>query len=51
MKLKLAYDVEEGSDMIHIEIKTVADLKEKLEALNFFQSMFKELKIESQSRS
>ena len=43
IELKLAYDDEEGTDMIHLRIKTSMELKEKLETLNLFQSMFKEL--------
>lgn len=46
MTITMAYDAEEGTDMIHIRIKTSADLKPKLEALNLFQSLFKKLEIE-----
>jgi len=47
MGLKLAYDSEEKSDMIHIKIKTASVLMEKLEALNLFQCMFKKLDLEN----
>ena len=45
MALAFAYDSEEGTDMIHIKIKTSADLKPKLEALDLFQCLFKQLDI------
>ncbi len=45
MAVVLTYDSEEGTDMVHIKIKTVADLKPKLEALDLFQSLFKQLDI------
>lgn len=41
--LQLAYDTEQGKDMIHLDIQTSADLKEKLEALDLFQSLFSDL--------
>ena len=44
--MKFAYDEEEGPDMIHISIKTDCALKEKLEAMNLFQCLFKELEPE-----
>ncbi|MCZ4410662.1 hypothetical protein O3Q51_17735 [Cryomorphaceae bacterium 1068] len=47
MEFQFAYDAEEKSDMIHMKIKTKSILKEKLEALNLFQCMFKELEIEN----
>ncbi|MEN8122108.1 MAG: hypothetical protein ABFS35_17295 [Bacteroidota bacterium] len=43
IELKLAYDNEERSDMVHIQIQTSNELKEKIELLNLFQSMFSEL--------
>ncbi|HRG00997.1 MAG TPA: hypothetical protein PKZ75_07770 [Bacteroidia bacterium] len=43
INLKLAYDTEEGPDMIHINIKTSFELEQKLQALNLFQSMFRQL--------
>ena len=45
MSLTFAFDSEEGKDMIHIKIKTSQDLKPKLEALNLFQCLFKQLDI------
>ncbi len=41
---EFAFDAEEGKDMIHIQLRTDKELKEKIEALNLFQSMFSELK-------
>ena len=41
--LKFAFDDEEETDMICISIETSIELKEKLESLNSFQCMFKEL--------
>lgn len=46
MTIQFAYDAEENHAMIHVKIKTTIDLKDKLVALNLFQSMFKELEIE-----
>ncbi|WP_196889860.1 hypothetical protein [Aureivirga sp. CE67] len=46
MDFQFAYDAEEKSDMIHILIKTDSILMEKLETLNLFQCMFKELENE-----
>jgi hypothetical protein len=46
MDLQFAYDAEERSDMIHIIIRTTSILKNKLEMLALFQSMFKELENE-----
>ncbi|MCE7995650.1 MAG: hypothetical protein HEP71_26970 [Roseivirga sp.] len=43
IELSLAYDGEEGADMVHLKLLTSAELKEKLESLNLFQSLFKEL--------
>ena len=43
IKLKFAYDDEEGPDMIHLGIETSHQLREKLESVNLFQSMFREL--------
>jgi hypothetical protein len=43
IQLRLANDSEEGSSMIHLELRTSKKLKQKLEALNLFQSIFKEL--------
>jgi predicted adenine nucleotide alpha hydrolase (AANH) superfamily ATPase len=40
-----AYDDEEGEDMIHFKIKAPIELKEKLEMVNTFQSLFRELEI------
>ena len=40
-----ANDGEEGNDMIHIRIITSADLKPKLEALDLFQALFKNLEV------
>ncbi|TJZ49311.1 hypothetical protein FAZ15_22340 [Sphingobacterium olei] len=45
ISLNLAYDDEEGSDMIHIKIKCSPNLKPQLEALNLFQTLFKNLDI------
>lgn len=45
MELTFAFDDEEGNDMIHIKIKTSAELTPKLEALNLFQCLFKRLDI------
>ncbi|MVO09976.1 hypothetical protein GOQ30_12465 [Flavobacterium sp. TP390] len=45
ISLSLAYDGEEGNDMIHIRIITSADLKPKLEALDLFQALFKNLEV------
>lgn len=47
LEIRLAYDAEEKPDMIHIRIKTEPALGEKLEALNLFQCMFRELEIEN----
>ncbi|AHM59294.1 hypothetical protein D770_05135 [Flammeovirgaceae bacterium 311] len=44
--LKLAHDAEKRTDMIHISINATHIIQEKLEALNLFQSMVKELEIE-----
>ena len=41
---KFAFDAEEGKDMIHIQLRTDIELKEKIETLDLFQSMFSELK-------
>ncbi len=38
--INLAFDAEEGYDMIHIRINASANLKAKLEALSLFQSLF-----------
>lgn len=46
ISIKLAFDNEAESDMIHIKIYTSTDLKPKLEALNLFQCLFKRLDIE-----
>lgn len=43
IELRLAYDDEEGTDMVHLKLVTSTELKEKLESLNLFQSLFKEL--------
>lgn len=43
IKLKLAYDDAEGTDLIFLKINTSSELKEKLELLNTFQEMFLEL--------
>ena len=41
--LRLAYDDEEGTDMIHINIQTSFELEQKIQALDLFQSLFKQL--------
>ncbi len=46
IEIELAYDAEESTDMIHIKIRTSITLKDKVEALDLFQSMFKELKLD-----
>lgn len=46
LEIKLAYDEQEQSDMIHIQIETKLALKEKLEILNLFQCMFKKLELD-----
>ena len=46
LDLKLAYDAEEGNDMIHVGITAPDLLKDKLEALNLFQCMVMEIEIE-----
>lgn len=43
LSLRLAYDAEEGSDLIHLRIETHKNLQNTIEAMNLFQSMFKEL--------
>ena len=43
LKIKLAYDDEEGMDMIHIRILTNVHLKTQLETLNLFQSLFSKI--------
>lgn len=43
IELSLAFDDEEGSDMLHMSIKTSVDLKQQIEMLDLFQAMFKEL--------
>ncbi len=45
IKLSLAYDAEEGNDMIHLKIQATEDLMPKLEALDLFQSLFKQLEV------
>lgn len=45
MTLFLAYDSEESPEIIHIKIKTVSDLKPKLEALDLFQCLFEQLDV------
>jgi len=42
MNFKLAYDAEQP-DMIHVRVKAREELKDKLEALFFFQDLFKNL--------
>lgn len=44
--LRFSYDTEEGEDMIHIRIRTSDEIKDKIEMLNLFQCMFKNLEIE-----
>lgn len=44
LKLEFAFDGEEGSEMIHIRIESPHELRGRLECLDLFQSMFKELK-------
>jgi hypothetical protein len=46
MKLYMAYVAEQSTDMIFIKISTSADLKPKLQALDLFQSIFKQLEVE-----
>lgn len=47
IKLKLAYDTEESPDMVHINIQTSVELEQKLEALNLFQCLFRQLELEN----
>ena len=44
---QFAYDDEDHPNMIHIKIKTDSILKEKIEVLDLFQSMFLKLKLEN----
>lgn len=46
LNIALAYDGEEGKDMIHIKILSEGNLRVKLETLNLFQSMFNKLELE-----
>ncbi len=45
--LRLAFDKEEGKDMTHIKIQTSIELEQKLQALDLFQSLFRQLDVES----
>lgn len=45
VNLRLAYDTEEGTDMIHINIQTSFELEQKIHALDLFQSLFRQLDV------
>lgn len=46
LRIELAYDGEEGEEMIHIRIHTTEDMRIKLETLDLFQSLFGKLELE-----